>query len=379
MNKKDSQIIQYQLMKRTVESVKSSTLCIGYTIIGAEAKIHRMRLSGRYDYGKLEKKVGRKLRIDETYSPKERMPNYKTKAYLQTQAWNLTIFLDPVSPFLPPCIIEFSYPTKEFLAWLCKLLPGLNVSWVEYALDIYCCDPLEVESLFWVLRRYLYVPYQKSTRQYGGLYFKAGERGKIRRIPSDMQEAEDGEEHKQSEEGAVFRVGPMKLYKRGPDKQKHRNSWFFEQVDRVRLELTSTGYYLQKHKLQSLKDFIPHPRFKPMCENLINFKRFRERCKGLPKEWEAYSAEDRDGNPGSFQQEYIQARQKKGKNLTNRIEDAKGFEEFKSMLISAMDGFDRKWALSPVPLESIFQKTNSRLRFCNRIENIPERGKKEYS
>jgi hypothetical protein len=334
MRRKDSVTMKKHLAKRTVMSLKDSTLDLGRTIIAIEAKIHRAGFSGDYEYQDLAERFGT-LKIDETYVPQERMPNYKTKALVHTEMGNLAVFLNQIKPFLPKCLIEISNPTRDFLIELSRLFPNLKVWSIEYALDIYCCDPMEVENLLWLLKRYLYVPYKRSTKEYGELLFQVGDTVGVRRTSPQTDESQRDQKHGQDVEAPVFRAENLKAYMRGPDELKHGKSWFWEDVDRVRLEFTATGDRLRRHNIRSLKDFIRAPRFKTVCENLLNFKRFVGHSRRFPKEWEGY-------NSGSFQQEHIQ-RRRGVKNLSQYIRDAKGFEGFKSTLVAAMEEFDRRY------------------------------------
>lgn len=331
MKKRDSRIVNLQLTKRTLESFKSSTLDMDYEIRAIDPIIHRLGLPGDHGYRDLEERFG-KLKIDDTYQPEKRMPKYKTKAYLHTQVGNLPVFLNPVEPYLPRCILEVPYPEREFLVDLSWCLPKLKVYSVEYAIDLYCCDLMEAENLLWLLKRYLYVPYKRSTKEYGELLFQVGEGVGVQRISPQT----GGVENEEDVEPPVYRSGNLKVYLRGPDELKRGRSWFHRHVDRVRVELTPTRSQLRRHNIRRLKDFIRAPKFKAVCENILNFKKFRDSSKRFPREWEGYRS-------GSFQEEFIQQRKNGVKNPSQYMTDAEGFDEFKPALVEATEEFDREW------------------------------------
>jgi len=117
---------------------------------------------------------------------------------------------------------------------------GMLVSSVEYTLDLFCNRPTEVENLLMMMRRSLYIPYQKSARIIGEHTSKWGD-------PSRMN--------------SVYHLRLNKLYERGDDNTKTKEGWRFHDLNRVRLEHTAKRRELRKHGISSITDLIQDCRF----------------------------------------------------------------------------------------------------------------------
>jgi hypothetical protein len=113
------------------------------------------------------------LKIDDTFMPEIRNPKYDRKAIKRYESFYLIIFVNPKKNCYPWCSIEV-HPEKDlpvqtykdFLKELDSNLPDLKVSLVEYTIDLFCNSPKEVNSLFWFIRRCLYIPAQREVVTY---------------------------------------------------------------------------------------------------------------------------------------------------------------------------------------------------------------------
>lgn len=292
-----------------------------------EPKIHRMRVSGKYGIKILREHLG-KLYTNKKFIPKYRMPNYQKMHFGKHSNFRLVIFTEPIKPKMPICYIEI-HPQgdilmkeyKEFLLWLNKALPGLNVSSVEYANDQYCTNPEAVEELFNLEKRFLYIPYKRGVTLYNGEFLKLGKNVSM---------------------NSTYRVGDVKIYERGPDKEKKGKGWVKNKTDRVRLEYTAPRKKLKDSGIKTLTNFISSPEFYQINKGIYNFKYF-DGSKKLPKIWEDYLTEDKNGNCGIFQLEFI-LQKKKVKNMGQYLKDVPQFDEFKSRLENEWQRFNQEWS-----------------------------------
>ena len=323
-----------QLPKRHYESSLRSAVdkdCIQKII----ARLHKINLSGRYNYSDLDEKIGRfhedqqnnwlkdskgEIRYDKKYVKK--FPNF-----------DISIFVNPKKPFLPHCYVQInpmkdiSISThKEFLIQFVKWFPDLQTSRVEYALDIfYFPDAISITNFYYNIRRHLYVPYQKKVRTMGGIKEKFGKKFEMNLV------SRFGDDHK--------------AYERGPDKLKNPDDYWMEtDLDRVRLEYTADRNSLLKNEISSLSDLIKNPKFFQMNIGRWRFQQFKKSSKNLPSPWEPFTALDESGFSGSFQIEYIQAR-KDGivKNLGQTREDVMAFSKIVYDMAITMKDFDDLW------------------------------------
>lgn len=87
-----------------------------------------------------------------------------------------------------------------------EAFPGLTVSFVEYTVDLFCkrypygeSQSYSIEQLYFLLRKYVYCPYQRSIRRKGEEVLEIGKKRKI---------------------NSFLGVGKVKVYERGPDNKK---------------------------------------------------------------------------------------------------------------------------------------------------------------
>jgi hypothetical protein len=312
-----------QLIKFHADHNKRSAM---EEITKVDPKLHYLRFSGHFDYPWLQEKIG-KMKIND--KPPKIMPNYRKEAYKKFEGGYLTVFFSPKEPFLPPCMIQTTASTKEFLIKIDQLLPGLKLSMVEYAVDIFCRDFLGTELLFWILRKHVYVPYGNRSMLYGG------------------QEVDEGRM------SFVCRITPVKLYERGIDEDKKdipgtgEKGWLYKKVNRIRLEYTAEGYILKQKRLNTLKDLIRLPKFRTIFSGKIKFKHFRDTAGRFPRYWEGYLAKDLNGNSGAFQDEYVKASNSGVINLSQYLQDEVTLNQLNDMIQAEIAKFDLEWSNPP--------------------------------
>jgi hypothetical protein len=307
-----------QLIKLIADNCKRYAM---EEIIKVEPKLHFVRFSGPFSYSRLKEKIGE---MKTNNQPPRIMPNYQKEAHIRLKGGYLTVFYNPKEPFLPACMIQTAASRKDFLTQLDQLLLGLKLSMVEYAVDIYCRDFIGAKLLFWALRRYAYVPYAGRSMLYGG------------------QEV-DG-----SRMSLVCRMGAVKFYERGEDKNKigipgtDKKGWLDKKVNRIRLEYTAEGYVLKQNRLNTLQDLIRAPRFRTIFSGKIKFKKFRDTAGRFPRYWEDYLAKDLEGNSGTFHDEYVKM-YKADANLSQYLEGDDTLIELEDMIQARISQFDLDW------------------------------------
>jgi hypothetical protein len=288
--------------------------------------IHKIHLSGIYVYSDIVNNIG-PLFVDSNFDPGTRSPNYKNKFIRNEKDFLLIFFLNPKVPYFPPCYIEIhpkGYVSiqkyKKFLIWFDANLPGLNLSGIEYTSDQFCHGPKEVERLFDLERRYLYVPQSRGCNLIGENYAKFGRKNRL---------------------NFVCHNGNVKIYERGPDGQKKEGAWERESINRVRLEYTASRPDIKKNGLENLKQFIESPQFHKMNKGRFRFMCFAGSNK-LPNMWEDYGLSDIGGSEGSFQAQHIILR-KKVKNIAAYMTKVEHFDPLMKRLEVLWSAFDARW------------------------------------
>lgn len=306
--------------------------------------IHRIGMSGNYNYQELKSKFGN-LKIVSNFSdePYNYNNNYNRQSCCHYKKIPIKIFTEPVKPFLPDCYLSIVHHDQKLLRDLNKVLPGLKIALVEYAIDFNCKNHEEVSDLFYLFRRYCYFPYAKNTTIQG-------------------EKFQGWKEHRQF--NSVYKINASsknnickyrKLYERGIDKNKillenNQKGWLHKDVYRLRFELTlkSRGRKLKDMNLRSLSKFIKNVKFHDVFfpnsgQDEIQFMHFKKHTK-LPSEWEDYNARDREGNIESLQEEIFTARKLKI-NPSLFLETADLLDDFKNEIENNLKCFDRKWRL----------------------------------
>lgn len=344
------QRISRDLRKKTLLSIRDTALGGIKEII---PRIHRIVLSGNKDLGEhytweaLAKAFNSKLYHNKKYKPSNRGNNYHYMCITKQTNFQINFFLFPFKTYFPPIQVEIhprrdislSY-YKTFLIWLNILIPGLTVSKIEYTIDQHCRSPLDVENLFWVELKSLYIPYQKTVQLYGGEKIKTVGFGKKPRTnftcmvgtQEDENVIEVEEDETQKRKSKKHSKGNYKFYERGNDENKKNGGWTSENINRVRLEHTANREELVKNSILTLSDFIRNPKFFTINKNIWHFKRFKN-SKKLIQDWET-------GKP--FQIEYV-SDSIDVKNRFKYIEDVPQLSRLKSDLLGQMKKFDIEW------------------------------------
>ncbi len=305
-----------RIRKYNWEHKKSSAL----EKIKIEVKLHRLIFSGDYHYKQLVENLGN-MKIEGDKDKNYRKRNYKEMAY---KTWcngkKLRIFYHRRVPFLPKCIIEISYPSKECLIRLNESLPDLNPSSIELTLDLRCSSPTAVRRLFNALLKYFYVPRVWKLKFHRG----------------------HSPQKKQTRDlNRTFYMGNLKIYERGKDKYPWGEGWHRSELDRVRVEFKANRQVLQNNGIKSLDDLVRNFNFENIFLPRFHFKVFR-RSALLPKENDIYA---KLHGRESFQKQLVEARKQGISNLNRKqcIVDAPGFTKLKNRIVRKIKEFDRKW------------------------------------
>lgn len=296
------------------------------SIEDVEAKLHVIRFSGNYGYKELKEKLGNL----KDFTHRNENEKYGRKYIRSFSGFQIHVFVNPDSNYLPPCLVEI-YPTKavspesykKFLNDLAKKLPELKVRNVEYTIDLFCDYASSVQSLFWVLRRFLYVPWQRE---------------------SELIVSKDKVDDLRFSD--VYRVTKnQKVYERGKNSEKQKEGgWLSSGLNRVRLEHTvKRKELLRRARINTIEDLVRLPKFFLLNSNKWQFKQFRK-SKKVPRAFHDYKAKDKHGHSGCFQFEYLTLRKK---NLLRKpsqhIIDTPGLRFLKEKIHKAMHEFDQKW------------------------------------
>ena len=276
-----------------------------------QGRLHKLSFSGGYGFQEIGSELGHPF-LDDSFQPGKRMPNYRKKYLIWVGGVLFVIFLEPISHFFPDCYLEFAPPEsmgpsklRAFLSGLDRTLPKLKVSRIEYALDIFHPNPIVRKNLYGLIKAFLSIPYQRK-----------------------VEVIENGETH-----ARTFMIGRTKIYERGSDKDKKDQSWYPEDLDRLRIEHTSNRPQLMRNGINKLNDLLDSPRFFESHRDRYNFKHFRS--SKLPQFFEKY-------NTNSFQEEREYYR-KTIKNIYQYIKAFKPLDGFRKRLVEAMEQFDKDW------------------------------------
>lgn len=295
--------------------------------LSIRSHLHLMVLtSNEYSLQTLKGHLG-DFKCDGRFHPGDRQPNYGSKwiRWFRHGIF-MNIFTNPVYPFLPLCYVEIHQKGnfimgryKRFVSELASTFPSLKVAKVEYANDVYCLNPSASRDLFEAIRRFLYVPYQRSAvLDYGDQLV-------------DLY----------GESNRVYRVGNRIVYERGKDGDKSGEGWAIDVLDRVRLEHSAKRRQLMKNGISTISDFVKNPKFYELNKNIYRFVNFTgSNC--LPKVYDAYNSDS--GMVDSFEGEYIYHRNAKTvKNIGQYTIDTSDFKEVLSTLHECWSRFDRNW------------------------------------
>lgn len=297
--------------------------------------LHNVTLSGNYTYKQLEKALGR-LHINDSYKSRQRNPNYRSMANVHFEGTNISVFFDKVDNFPGPwCMIQFALGhdrSQDTLIALNKGLEKLRPSKIEYATDIFfeINDPTVIEWLFKVIVKYIVVPWQRSVRIEGENAARVGNAHRLNYIARVVDD--------------VGGTTGMKIYERGPDRLKDRETggWQFNDLDRIRFEFTANRRKLNDSGIEMLQNLVEFPHFTEMNVNRWKFMKAKDSAKRLPKEWEPYEPLDEGGHFRPFALERKVAKEK-GENIYYHTEKALQFEDLEKMMEEAWVAFDLRW------------------------------------
>ena len=315
-----------------------------------EPRLHKINLSGSYNHDGIKDKLGL-LKHDDN---NQLFKVYDRKYIKKRPGFQLSIFVNP-KKFAKPCFMFLSplrdidlKTHKDFLIWLDNKLPGLNVSSVEYAVDVFCSSPSAVVFLHIMIRKYSYAPSQTTVRTIGngdvvrkyGLEFEEGQiENLVTHFGNVGKHGQFRARHKIYERGKDV---AKKFTKRSKGKKSHA-FWLEKDLDRLRFEFTAKRE-LKKHGIHQLLDLIENPSFLA-----INGTKWRfEQLKNGPPPWH-YRTEAGQGYAGIFQVEYLNAKKnaKKKKVNQSRIKKAAPvFFNFQYEMAAAMSDFDQIWCPS---------------------------------
>ncbi|MGB2927579.1 MAG: hypothetical protein WBB70_01570 [Desulfobacterales bacterium] len=303
------------------------------SIARAEARLHKINLSSREHKYKALTELGI---FKDASDLGWQNPSYDRKYIRQFEDFLLSAFVNPKNKYFPALSMSI-HPRrnispekhKRFLDWLNNCLPDLNVSKVEYAVDLFCGSPDNVRSVFEVLKKFLYILRQRKIN-----------------IIDDSG--------KRPYPGRVYHIGESyKVYERGQDFQKQKGSyWRVKHLDRVRVEYTAKQTPLKKQGIYTLQDLIDDPKFiyvnwdKWLFRHFDYTKRLRYPLgsygKKLPAPYERYRVKDKSGHSGTFYSEYFHAKDTL-KNVSLYLRQPYVFNVLESLLYEAMSRFGKEW------------------------------------
>ena len=295
--------------------------------------IHRSVFSGLYSLGTLRKMLGNfGVRDDD---PLEEHSRYQFKRDIQLNTGKIKLhFKLPSFGYGPSCLIATNESTYDHLSNIYQRLPKLKITRLEYAMDLFCRDPDAVADLLWLIRRYLYAPGAVRTSMVGGKFFGYKDYARVINAVYYIRMAKFSGKH-------------IKVYERGPDSLPKRGNigWAHENVDRVRIEFKLQRRAIAtKYGLSTLEQLLMDPKFGAITSEYIRFKNFKFSL-NLPQDWDDYLSEDEQGNPESFMQEVLSAKDAdEVQNIIQYMEDNLRMQALKSHIIAAAAKFDKHWS-----------------------------------
>jgi len=301
------------------------------SVIRCEAKIHKIVLGcKKLDYPKIIKAIG-PIKIDSNFD--KRYPHHRQKGikqfkkgrYALSQSGPLLFFFDPSAPYYPWCMMEFSYPSNEFLMAIDKWFPypQIQVSSAEYANDIFCERREEVITLYHIMKQYLYFPWKKDA---------------VELVPESLTVGP------QEILNDVWRYCKIRFYLRGPDRLKEDGHWLITDVDRVRLEYTANDDDLKhKYRIQKLTRFLRKgPFFEKMMDGKFKFKVLKGKkfTEDIPV----------------FHQKYLHYKHiVKVNNISQYLREITEWDKLKKMMFEAMREYDKGWKRYNIWTKSIIK------------------------
>jgi len=320
-------MLQAQLERR-------KSLIIDQKIKFVRPFIDRVVLSGFYDSKHLRKSFGKLFFNDEYLDVRDHNGNFikKRSAYrhFANRSYRkklISILLGPPQPYQPICILEVTEPNQEWLIRLNTLLPDLNVSSVEYAVDIYTRDSESVQGLLHLLSKYVHCRWKRTSQILGENLI---------------------ESPKPENTNTVIHFDNAKFYSRGPNKKKRGRVWDIVDCDRVRIEFQATNeYYLRRYGITKLDEFIKMPCMNAILGSKFQFRTFRKSVSlGIPGECAFFNEFDENGVPVTFQSRLIELKQRVS-NIYPYVIKPGGLKHLQLMWQYAISRFDWNWVRHP--------------------------------
>ena len=296
--------------------------------------IDRVVLSGFYDYSDLNDGIGRLFENNSYLEVRDHNGEFvkKRSQYKQfLNAWyrkkQISVLLGPPKVYQPLCILEMTQPSQEWLIRLNTRLPGLNVSSVEYAVDIYTQDSRSAQDLLHLLAKYLHCRWKRSSRMIGENLIESPSLDRM---------------------NTVIHLDNAKFYSRGPDKKKREEGWNMEDCDRVRIDFKATNeYYLRRYGITKLDEFIKMPWMNKILDSKFQFRTFHKSVfLGIPGECEFFNECDENGVPVTFQSRLIELKRKVS-NIYPYVIEPRGLKHLQFMWQLAISRFDWNWVRHP--------------------------------
>lgn len=344
MRQKNPQKLSSDIAKMHIDTLTRYSVD---NVVEVKARIHRVILFCPRDKrprGKLCDYFKRKFNnvgINHDPVPRKRMNGYKDQLIVINDICTIYIFINRSAGRITGCFPSFRMEIipkektsannfRDYLAELNELVPNLHPSEVEYTLDLFCKQPREVESLFLMVKRSLYVPYKNNPKAYDNY--------------------PDSSEDKRYN-SSFYAARSVKIYERGNDDKKEKyahnsgkskKGWCHDNLNRLRLEHSANRTKLTKHGINTLSDLISDCSFFEINKNIYKFKCFIS--KTLPNYWlwQSYSTVNEEGSKGAFQIEYVLGKHLQT-NIRQYMKDVKEFDALKEKLIQQMLNFDSVW------------------------------------
>ena len=311
-----------QLLERQLKSINS----IATTYIQKiEAKIHRVTITGNCELDKMEEVIGQLDPNHDYYHSEDK--DYHKMSETVWNGFNFQVFTEPSRQYKPKMKVQFTPPDgisakehKAHLLNLSNIFNNFSLSIVEFAVDIYQKDRQLVDTLFWVLKKYLFI--------------------RKKRIPPILYQNTELSEDTSTEEttNKTYKVSTFtKIYERGDDEEKENEGWKDNSINRVRLEHTSERAELLGYGLNLFKDLLADCKFVEINGEIWKFKKFDDSRK-FPKPIQFYPEND------AFQDIY-KVEGKKGRRPDKHIGDVDDEDLLllKGWISDAMKSLDDDW------------------------------------
>ena len=217
-------------------------------------------------------------------------------------------------------MITTNKSTFDHLYDINRRLPDLNITRVEYAIDLYCKTPEAVADLFYLIRRYIYRRNTKRTSKEGGKFY-------------GWQDCLNGFR----ERNAVYYIWTgkksgkhIKVYERGPDSKRIKGKWHHKDVDRVRIEFKLKGKPFPQYGLSTLERLLRNQNLPTLLLTTFSLKTSSspQICLKIGKI--IFPKTSRETRKVSCRRYYLPRMTKNLENITQYIEDNQRMQALKS-------------------------------------------------